>query len=106
MQECQKRVEAMMTGALPAAQKNAEECLRLMDQNTRSSMDLLKKVFETCQSESIAEAQTKIRDLWEASLGTLRQNAQAIVQTNARAMEAWASCAKRNSEGKAMAAAH
>lgn len=96
MQDWQKRAQAMMTDAVPLAQKTAEEALRVIEQNSRTSLDLLRKVFETAQSDSVADAREKIQSLWEASLGTLRSNAQALVQANARAIESWSEFMRKN----------
>jgi BMFP domain-containing protein YqiC len=105
IQEWQKKLTSCMTDAIPTAQKNAEECLHMIDQNTRSSMDLLKKAFDACQSESIADAQGKMQELWSASLSALRQNAQTIVQTNARVMESWVAFCKAGPDGRRAPAA-
>lgn len=100
IQDWQKKMASCVTDAIPTAQKNAEECLHMIDQNTRNSMELLKRSFDACQSESIADAQGKIQELWAASLTALRQNAQAMVQTNARAMESWVAFCKASPDGK------
>jgi hypothetical protein len=88
LQKVQHKLQEIVEDALPAAQKNAEECLKVLDRGSRTSMELLKKAFETGQSQSASEIQAKVRDLWEASLTALRSNAQAVVQLNARALEA------------------
>lgn len=104
MQDWQKKIASCITDAIPTAQKNAEECLHMIDQNTRSSMELLRKAFDACQSESVADAQAKMQELWSSSLAALRQNAQAVVQTNARAMESWVSFCKAGPDGKRVGA--
>ena len=47
-----------------------------------------------------SEAREKIQALWEASLGTLRTNAQAMVQANTKAMESWSEFVRKNFDGK------
>jgi hypothetical protein len=111
VQNWQKRAQTMMADAVPLAQKTAEEGLRTLDTNYRNSMDFLKKVLDTGQAESLAEAREQTQALWEASLSTLRSNAQELVQTNAKVMETWAEFIRRNIDGKGegqpeMAAAH
>ncbi len=99
-QDWQKKMQAAMAEAIPTAQKNAEEGLKVLDQSTRSGLELMKRAFEAGQSESIAQAQAKAQELWEASLTAMRKNAQAVVQANARAMESWAAFARRNADGR------
>lgn len=88
-QQWQKRAQAMLNDAFPTAQKNLDEAIEVMNQNARSSLSLLKKAFEAGQSTSIAEAQAKTSELWEAALETVRSNAQAMVQANERFLKAW-----------------
>jgi hypothetical protein len=102
LQELQMRTRVMMNEAMPAAQKSVDQAMKLIDRTYRTSLDLLKKAFETGQSESIYEAQMKTQELWEATLAALRTNAQAIVQVNAQAMESWAEFAHRDIAGMGM----
>lgn len=102
LQELQMRTRAMMNDAMPAAQKSVDHTMKLIDRTYRTSLDLLKKAFETGQSESMYEAQLKTQELWEATLAALRTNAQAIVQINAQAMESWAEFAHRDLAGMGM----
>jgi hypothetical protein len=88
-----------MSDVIPLTQKTAEEGLRAIEQNSRTSMDLLRKVFDTAQSQSVADAREKIQGLWEASLGTLRSNAQALVQANAKTIESWSEFMRKNFDG-------
>ena len=50
------------------------------------------------------DAQAKTRELWEASLELVRENVQAVAQTNVKMMELWADMLRKNADG-AMAAA-
>lgn len=100
IQDLQKRAQSMMTDAMPLVQKTAEEGLWMMDQNYRNSLDLFKKIFDTAQAQSASEAREKFQAFWEASLGTMRTNTQAVVQANARALETWSEFLRRNLEGK------
>src|SRR5690349_17127582 len=42
----QKKSKAVVAEAIPAAQKNAEAWLKLVDQNTKRGLGLLKKAFD------------------------------------------------------------
>jgi len=83
----QKKAQELMSSAVPMFQNNAQECLKVLDQNSRNSLDLLKKGFEVAQSESVAEVQAKLREMWERSLAEVRSNVQSVVQLNSRIMQ-------------------
>ena len=104
VQDWQRKAASVAGDVLPAAQKNAEEYLHVLEQNARNSMELLKKAFETGQSESVADLQAKTQKLWEASLATLRTNTQTVVQANAKALESLTDFARKNGNAKPAAA--
>jgi hypothetical protein len=86
-EEWQKKSKAVLSEAIPAAQKNAEEWLKLVEQNYKRSLALLKKAWETDTDASTMRAKTQ--ELWESSLELVRDNAQAIAQANMKMMEVW-----------------
>ena len=86
--EWQKKSRALFSEAIPAAQKNAEEWLKLVEQNYRRSMALLKKAFET--DGDVTDLRAKTQKLWEESMELIRDNAQAMSQANLKMMEVWA----------------
>jgi len=103
MQEWQKRSRAMVNEAIPTAQRQAEEWLKLVEQNYKRSMDLLKKAFDSEQTTAAADIRAKTQELWEASLEVIRDNAQAMAQANVKMMEQWAEILRKNLNGKEMA---
>jgi polyhydroxyalkanoate synthesis regulator protein len=100
MQTWQKKSRAIVSDAIPAAQKSAEEWLKMIEQNYRRSMDLLKKAMETDQAGAAADVRAKAQELWEASLVVIRDSAQAMAQANVRFMEQWAEIIKKNANGE------
>ncbi len=82
----------------PLAQQSADQAWKLIEQSTKRSMDLMTKAFDAGRCVNPADAQGKLERLWEESLSVLRENAQAMVQANARLMESWAEVAKSNLE--------
>jgi len=94
--EWQKKSRAMVSEAIPAAQKNAEEWLKLVEQNYKRSMTLLKKAFET--NADPAEIRAKTQQLWEESMELIRDNAQAMADANKKVLELWAGMLKKNVE--------
>lgn len=105
VQEFQKRSRAIVSEAIPAAQKNAEDWMKLVEQNYKRSMDLLKKAFDSEQSAAAADVRAKTQELWEASLEVIRDSTQAMAQTNVKMMEQWAEILRKNMNGAGKMAA-
>lgn len=103
MQQWQKRSRAIMCDVLPTAQKNTEEWMRLVEQNYKKSMELLKKAFSSEETNTAAEMQARLQELWEESLDVIRENAQAMTQANAKMMELWADILRKNMNGSEVA---
>lgn len=87
--EWQKRWQKTASQSLPLVQKRMEESLRLVEQSSRTSLDLLKRAIALTASDSSANAQTKLQELWEASLGAVQNNTRAVCEANAKFTEAW-----------------
>lgn len=100
----QKRSLAGVKEAIPVAQKNAEEFLRLVEGNYRKSVDLLKRAFETRDADTIADLQGRIQELWEGSMKMVKEAAQTVAQNNVKMMEFYAELLRKNMEGAAAAA--
>lgn len=92
----QKKARTFFTDAVPAAQKNAEELLRLLEQNYKRSVDLLKKAFEPGSVATAGDMQAKVHALWEESVNLVKENAQAMAQANVKVMEVWADYFRQN----------
>jgi hypothetical protein len=70
-----------------------------MEQNSRASLDLLKKAAESFQSSSVADGQARVQKLWQTSLDLLQHNAQAMTQANTRLVETWTKFARKGTDG-------
>jgi hypothetical protein len=92
----QEKARAAFAGTVPAAQKSAEEYLKLVDANYRKSLEALKKACETTCGYTPAEFQAKARALFEAAVDLVKDNTQALTQTNQRVFEAWAEVLRQN----------
>jgi hypothetical protein len=95
-QEWQRRSRAILNDAIPAAQKNAEEWLKVVDENYTRSVELLKEAFASDGVSDPADLQAKVKQLWEESLGVLKENTQALAQANVKMMELWAELLRKN----------
>jgi hypothetical protein len=66
-----------------------EESLQLLNEGSRTSLDLLREALKAVGNDSVVNAQTRMQDLWEASLQAMRNNAHAVSQANAKVVESW-----------------
>jgi len=100
-QDWQKRftnATALANGVMPIAQRRMEEVLELMEKNSRTGAELLKKAADAAQTPVIADSQAKWMDFWAASVGAARSNAEAVTEINSRAMDAWIDFIRKNTE--------
>jgi hypothetical protein len=89
----------MMAEAIPLSQKSAEDGMRLIDQTYHNNLDLVRNMVGMAQPGSVGEVRERIQSIWEASLGTLRVNTQAVVQTNAKVMDSWSEFMHKSFDG-------
>jgi hypothetical protein len=97
-QEFQKRVKAMVDNVVPQTQKSIDDCLKLIEHNSRTNVELLRKAVAAAQATSVQEAQTKFLGFWEASLSALRDTAQSVTQANTKAVDAWVDFVRKSAE--------
>jgi hypothetical protein len=88
-QEWQRRMKAVADELVPQTQKGLDEGVKLVEQTSRTSIDLLKKAVAAAQASSVQEGQAKFLGLWEASLNALRDSALAASQAGGRALDLW-----------------
>ena len=99
--EWQRTIRTMANELLPEAQKRLEDGLRLVEQNSRASFELLrlfKKSVEVPQTNPLAESQTKLLSFWEASLNSMKDSAQAVATANTQALESWMELFRKSTE--------
>jgi len=85
----QKKLNSLLDDAIPQPKKRVEESVRLIEKCNRASLDLLKQAVDVVKSGNVTSTQPKAQELWETSLETLRSNTQAMLQNNAKIIEAW-----------------
>ena len=98
-QKAQSSFMEMMSG-MP---ERLEEAVRMMNEHSKDAMDLLHKGFEAGRSTNLAEAQEKVRELWETTLGVLRTNIHSLLKAQSQAMqklEEMAGCMSGTCESK------
>jgi hypothetical protein len=79
----------MVNEYVPAARDRMEEVSQLMEKNTRTGTELLKKAADAAKSPTIADCQAKWMDFWASSLEAARSSTEAMAQINAKAIESW-----------------
>ncbi len=98
LQDWQKKVNHMLDDAFPVLQKRMEETLQHVEDNARTSLDLLKQAAEVTQCTTMPESQAKVQKLWQTSLNSLQRNTQAITQANVKMMETWSDFVRKGIE--------
>ncbi len=91
-----KQLEKAAATVTEKAQQNADEATKMMEEGARDGMALLNKAIEMASIATPGEAQVKSHQLWQESLSMLTKNTKAIVQSNAKMLEAWGDMAKEN----------
>lgn len=94
-QDLPKQFISFANEMIPAAQKSMQNCIELIEQNSRTSATLIKQGLEAAQATSCADGQSKVVEFCESSLGALRANAQAILDINNKAIDSWTAFIKK-----------
>jgi len=94
-QDWQKKMKSVADDFVPQTQKSVEEGLKLIEQTSKASVDLLKKAVAAGQPTSATDAQAKMLGLWEASLNAMRDTAVSVTQANNKAIESWVAYARK-----------
>lgn len=100
-QECQKGFNAMTqiaNKALPVAQRRLEEVLQLVEKNTRTGTELMRRAVDAAQSPVLGNGQNKWTELWTSSMAALRSNTEAMLEINAKAVDSWIDLVKKSAE--------
>jgi hypothetical protein len=94
-QDLQKRIAALTNEVIPATQKAMDNYLKIMEQNSAASIELVKKGMEAAQTTNYADTQSKVVEFCESSLKSLKASTQAVVDINAKAMDSWFAFVKK-----------
>ena len=82
--------------AVPTAQKNVEEYVKVVDANYKRSVALLKKACEGTSPVTPADLQAKAQGLFEAAVEVVKENTTALAQANLKMLELWADVLREN----------
>jgi hypothetical protein len=97
-QERVKNVTGMTNNLMPLAQRRMQDVIDLMEKNSRTSAELVKKAVDAAQTAALAESQAKWLDFWTTSMGAVRSNTEAVSEISSRTIDSWVQFVKHNSE--------
>ena len=83
---------------VPAARERMEEVAQLMERNTRTGNELLKKAADAARTPTIADSQAKWMDFWTSSLEATRAAGETMAQISSRAIDTWINCIHKSTE--------
>jgi hypothetical protein len=94
----QKKFKAVAEETIPQVEKAVDEGLKLLEQNSRAGVDLLKKAVAATQTTSPQDAQAKSLAFYEGCLNAVRDSALAVTQASNKAAESWLGYVRRSTE--------
>jgi len=80
------------------AQRRMEEVMTLMEKNSRTSAELVKKAVDAAQTPVVSESQAKWMEFWTSSLGAVRSNTEALTEISTKAIDSWIDFVRKNTE--------
>ena len=75
-----------------------EEVISLMEKNSKTGAELMKKAVDAAQTPVIAESQAKWMDFWTSSMGAVRSNTEAVSEMSSKAIDSWIDFVRKNTE--------
>jgi len=88
-EELQAKLESMTVEAFPKARERMEDFAETFNRTSKQTIDLFGKTLSVYQAASVPDAQRRVQDLIESSLGALRVNVHSALNTNAKILASW-----------------
>jgi len=92
------RFTLLAGNVMPVAQKCLEETMNVMEQSSRTSVDLVRKAVDAAQTPGLAECQAKWMDFWTSSMKAAQSNVEAVSELSTRTIDSWIQFVRKNSE--------
>jgi hypothetical protein len=92
----QSTVQEAASEAAGLSRKQLEESLKVIEQSSQASLDLLKQALKSIQVPPAENSPAKLQELWENCLKTLQGNAQSVVHLNGKMATAWADFTRKS----------
>ena len=81
---------AAMEQMAETSQKNLDDGIRVMNENARTSMELLERALHSRVGGAPEKGSEAIQETLDLGLAAMRSNVEAVVQANARVIDSWA----------------
>jgi hypothetical protein len=91
-------IASMTNRMIPLAQRRMEEAMELMEKNSRTSAELVKKAVDAVQTPQLAECQAKWLDFCTSSMKATQGNLEAVAEMSTKAIDSWIHLVQTNSE--------
>ncbi|HYG35902.1 MAG TPA: hypothetical protein VEC99_14015 [Clostridia bacterium] len=88
----------LANNVMPMAQRRMEDAMGLMEKNSRTSAELMKKAVDAAQTPSVAESQAKWLEFWTSSLKALQSNVEAYTEISTKTIDSWIDFVRKNTE--------
>ena len=101
VKDWQKRLDnfnGMANKLAPLAQQRMEEVISLMEKNSRTGTELMKKAVDAAQTPVISESQAKWMEFWTSSIGAVRSSTEAFAEIGTKAVDSWVDFVRKNTE--------
>jgi len=95
---------SMFSRVMPLAQKRIEEAMDLMEKNSRTGADLMRKAVDAAQTPGLTECQNKWMEFWTSSMKALQTNVEACNQLGSKALDSWMAFVRESNDTAAHAA--
>jgi hypothetical protein len=82
---------------VPLAQKPISQMIELMEKNSKTNAELMKKALEAAKTSVLEQSQAKWNDFWTSSLDATRSNTEAFSQITSNAIASWTSLVSNGS---------
>ena len=90
----QDRTQSVVNQGLACTKENMDVAIQVVNENTKIGLELLAKAFDARHTTTEADVQSRTKEAWETSVGSLRRNTELLVQVNRRLLESWQEVAK------------
>lgn len=97
-QDWHRQMSSVVSQAIPTAQRNLEESLRLVDQSCKTGLNLLKRAVDAPRTNAASDMHFQVQEIFQSSINVMQSNMQAITESQARVMESWTEFMRRGME--------
>jgi len=92
------RFATFTSNVMPIAQRRLDETMELMEKNSRTAAELMRKAIDALQTSSFPESQTKWMEVWSTSMKAMQSNVEALTEISTRTLDSWIDLVRKNTE--------